>query len=45
MRILKFMPREVYKLLKDLSKKKNYEGGVKIIKRLILIKKELQLLL
>ena len=34
MRISKFMPREVYKLLKDLSKKKNYEGGVKIIKRL-----------
>ena len=34
MRILKFMPREVYKLLKDISKENNYEGGVKIIKKL-----------
>ena len=34
MRILKFIPRKIYKLLNDLSKKKNYEGGAKIIKKL-----------
>ena len=34
MRTSKFMPRDAYKLLKGLSKKKNYEGGVKIIKKL-----------
>jgi len=34
MRILKFMPGKIYKLLYDLNKKKNYEGGAKIIKKL-----------
>ena len=34
MRILKFMPRKVNKILKDLSKNKNYDDGVKIIKKL-----------
>ena len=34
MRILKFMPRETYKLLRDISKEKNYDGGAKIIKKL-----------
>ena len=31
-KILKFMPLEIPKILKDLQKDKNYEGGVKIIR-------------
>jgi len=33
-KILKFMPRETYKLLRDISKEKNYDGGAKIIRKL-----------